>query len=133
MLAAIVFAAAVAQGDLLVWAAANITGIEGWSLTGWGEDTVVFARGAPNPNSGSRKRIWLRFEGRDPSETSKSTVELLDIDCAEAKSITLQVTNYTLNNMAGNARSTSPNTIQYALPGTLLEGAVKWACAAQRP
>lgn len=111
------------------WAKANLQD-EGWVQINAGDRAVLFVRAAPHGPRGE-VRLWVRYE-HFPSNIGVwvSTAALMEMDCAERRERSLQITGYTKNNLEGEAKTQADAEPpwQYATPGTLGETEIGIAC-----
>jgi hypothetical protein len=111
------------------WADAHLeTG--DWTYVGWGGDTALFYRPAPDRRGGRNPRLWVRMDFNVPDDGARSTVELIEFDCTGRQNRTLDLTAYPENNLRGRPlyHQTDPGHWQQAVNGTVLSPARDAAC-----
>jgi hypothetical protein len=106
----------------------------GWTAFSGSADTWVFYRLPVLRPASAFPRIWVRYE-YPAMQTStyppyRSSVELVEIDCAGDRSRNLQQDTFPQNNMDGGAGLSinAPGAWSYDIPGTVGEALHKVVC-----
>ena len=101
---------------------------KGWTRHGLTDNgaTLLFTKPGPRANL-----IWMRQEMRVPDELrTLSAVVLVEANCTERQTRSLQGTDYTGANMSGTSESWDGSRAwRYPLPNTLMEVVLDEACA----
>lgn len=102
-----------------------------WTYLGRSQDqkTAVLARDFTG--KATSRRGWVRYEFQTPSAGSlvKSTRSLIEFDCYEGRSRTLQWMGFTENDLQGTQSFQPPGTWVYVAPGTMGEATWNHFCA----
>ena len=118
------------------WAASSIQK-DGWQLIEFGADntSLMYEKSAVTPAGSAYRRIWIRYEFEHDKFSGpnkyRSTVDLQEVDCQQARESTLQETLYPQNNLTGDPVSVltpSAPDWDYGTPGTFGETMIRVAC-----
>lgn len=139
--AALIGVPSAASGQTAPWGAELHS--DGWRLGGSEPTMVWYSRDAIQPKSSNYRRIWVRDENSSPQDWGVfsttgapikvySDIELMEVDCSEAKYRTLQAVYYSQPDMQGESSEVVPPkpTWSYGVPGTVGDLQLRAACAA---
>lgn len=115
------------MGGAKTWAP-SVVKVQDWRIEGGDGETLILtksAAGAP-----PLRRAWVRTERRTAEYSVKSSVALMEFDCAGLRYRALQTAIYPENNMTGAPHS---QTIEspawtYPVPASFSESILKGAC-----
>lgn len=109
--------------------------VGGWEIIDRSSSDYLLMRaipGAKRPYS----RAWVRMEARidaPVTNSEPSSVGLYEFDCVGRRMRSLQITVFKKANMVDPGSTSGITEWRYAIPGTLGEAELDWACAATDP